>query len=58
MSCGRTCFENQDKIKQVRGILPKVYELKVACASAAKRPIKRLDVEVCHHPTVIFTSSF
>jgi hypothetical protein len=33
---GRTYFENQDKIKQVRAILPKVYEVKVEGASAAE----------------------
>jgi hypothetical protein len=35
MNCGRAYFENQDKIKQVRGLLPKVYKLKVAGVRAA-----------------------
>jgi hypothetical protein len=33
---GRTYFENQDKVKQVRATLPKVYEVKVEGASAAE----------------------
>ncbi len=33
---GRTYFENQDKIKQVRASLQKVYEVKVEGASAAE----------------------
>ena len=33
---GRTYFENQDKIKQVRSLLSKVYEVKVEGESAAE----------------------